>query len=149
MPHRLSDPAWLAFQNDIHVEDLGLPPWGAVVQWQNQLVLVYICPGDGTLCRKGEVMLTDVSDMPDIIRNTPATFDANQQTWWYAIPQEAMARIVEVAAETIEGTGRIIQGVSETVGTAAGSLTKPLLENLALPLIVIALVYLVMMSPKR
>ena len=148
MPKRLSDQAWLAFQNDIDLDALKLPPWGAVVQWGPQLILVYICPGSGTLCQKGEVMLTDVSDRPELIRNVPSTWDADQELWVYHITAETMARVAEVSRSTLETTGQILVGVSETVGEAAGALTRPLLENLALPLIVIALVYLFGM-PRR
>ncbi len=144
MPARLSDPAWVAFQNDIDVSKLNLPPWGGIVQWVDQLILVYVCPASGGLCQKGEVMLTDVSDMPELIKNIPGTYDANQGVWTYHILLETLQRIVEVSKATLETTGKIIQVTSDTIGEAAGGLTRPLLENLALPLIVIGLIFLFM-----
>ena len=75
MPRRLSNPEWLQFQNDVNVEALNLAPWGGVVQWGQQFILVFICQRNGELCRAGEVMLSDVSDMPELIRNVPNTYD--------------------------------------------------------------------------
>lgn len=146
MPYRLSDPAWLAFQNDINVSALSLPPWGGVVQWGNQFVLVYICPADGSLCRKGEVMLTDVSDRSDLIKNIPRTYDAGAGVWVYHLPAAFMATLVSEAKTVLETTNTIVQTVAEAAGEAAGGLTQPLLSNLTVPLIglglLLALVYL-------
>jgi len=149
MPRRLSNPEWVAFQNNVDLSALALPPWGAVIQWGSQFVLVYICPSDGGLCRKGEAMLTDVSDRADLIRNIPGTYDTAQELWVYHVPQETMARLLAVAQNTLEATGKVIATVAETAGGAAGALTKPLLENLALPLIVVAVAFLFLESPRR
>lgn len=141
MPRRLSDPEWIAFQNTVNIEALRLPQWGAVVQWGSMFVLAYVCPSDGYLCRKGEVMLSDISDRADLVRNIPGTYDASQHLWIYYLPQETLARVYEVAESTLQTTGHVLTSVSETVGEAAGGLTAPLLENLALPLIVIGLIF--------
>jgi len=142
MPRRLSDPEWVAFQNTINIEALKLPPWGAVVQWGSMFVLVYVCPGSGSMCQQGEVMLSDISDRADLVRNISGTYDAAQRVWIYYVPQETIARLYEVAQGTLETTGHVLTSVSQTVGQAAGELTGPLLGNLALPLIVVAIVFL-------
>jgi hypothetical protein len=49
----------------------------------------------------------------------------------------------------LQATGTIIQTVAETAGAAAGGLTKPLLENLALPLVVVAVLYLASQGGRR
>jgi hypothetical protein len=148
MPRRLSDPEWLAFQNDIDANELNLPPWGAVLGWNGLYVLAYICPGSGSLCQKGELMLTDITDRADLIRSIPSTYDVLQRVWIYHVPYELMTGLVQGAKDTLEGTGQFITKVAETTGEAAGALTGPLLGNLALPLIVVALVYLFGM-PRR
>lgn len=142
MPKPLSDPAWLAFQTQIDLEALALPPWGAVIHWGQSLILVYICPGSGTLCQKGEVLLTDITDLPQIVGSIPGTYDTSQGLWWYRVPQELMQTIAHDAADVLEATGKVIQVTSQTVGDAAGALTAPLLQNLALPLIVVGLAFL-------
>lgn len=144
MPRRLSDPEWLQFLSDVDVTALGLPPWGGVVEWNGQLVLVFICQGAGTVCQKGEVMLTDVSDRPDLLLNLPRTYDTASGLWIYQLPQETMARLYEVGRTTLEATGKIVQTVAEQTGQAAGALTGPLLQQLAVPLALVAVLYLVM-----
>jgi len=142
MPRRLSDPEWLQFQHDVDVESLPLAPWGAVIQWGQQFILVYVCQRDGFLCRAGEVMLSDISDRPDLIKNVSGTYDYKEGIWLYHLPEELMNLTVEVAKDSLVATGKIIKEVAETAGGAAGALTGPLLENLAIPLIVLAIIYL-------
>ncbi len=149
MPRRLSNPEWLAFQNSVDLNALQLPPWGAVVLWGSQYILVYICPESGSLCMQGEAMLSDITDRADLIKNLPSTFDASQSVWIYHIVPETMTRIVEVSKTTLETTGQIVQTVAQTAGEVAGELTGPLLENLALPLVVVAIVFLMLYGPKR
>jgi hypothetical protein len=148
MPFRLSDPAWLAFQNNIDVSKLNLPPWGGVVQWGSQFILVYICPQDGTICRKGEVMLTDVSDRQELLTNVPRGYDSTAGVWVYQLPAQLMATIYNDSKTVLEATGQIIQKVAETAGQAAGGLTKPLLENLTIPLVIVGVVVAAMYLPK-
>jgi hypothetical protein len=165
MPRRLSDPEWLAFQNDVNLTALDLPPWGAVIEWRGNYILAFVCPfkplaivggelievatlDPRAMCQPGEVMLTDVSDQQQLFRNIPGTWDQSQERWVYHVPEQTIKRLVEVAKDTIQGTGLTIDWIADTVGSAAGSLTRPLLENLTFPLIVIALVYLFGL-PKR
>jgi hypothetical protein len=148
MPYRLSDPAWLAFQNDININSLNLPPWGGVVQWANSYILVYICQTDGTLCRKGEVMLSDVTDRQELLANVPRSYDATAGVWIYQVPAAFMATLYDEAKPVIEGTGIVIQKVSEAVGSAAGAIAKPLVEDLTIP-IALAAVALVVVYTRR
>lgn len=149
MPRRLSNPEYVQFLNTVDLNALDLPPWGAVIQWMDQYILVYICQASGGLCQRGEAMLTDVSDRADLIRNIPGTYDTSQSVWVYQLPQEGMTRLLEVASSSLQATGTIIQKVAEATGAAAGALTKPLLENLALPLIVLGIAFLIMEAPRR
>lgn len=147
MPRRLSDVEWSMFLNEVNLPE-DIPPWGAVVQWQNMFISVYICQADGTLCRKGEVMLADVTDQAPVLQNITRRFDPNSLTWWYYMPGELMATIVGRAKQVIEGTGIVIQKVAEATGAAAGAITKPILENVSLPLIVLGVVILFMYLPR-
>lgn len=163
MPRRLSDPEWLQFQNDVNVEGLNLPPWGGVVEWGNQLILVFVCPPDGPLCnyfgincrprggmcQPGEVMLTDVSDHRELLTNVPRYYDVNSGNWVYHFPEELMKRFLEVSQDTLATTGKIIQEIARQAGEAAGGLTKPLVENLTPVLIAIGVVFLLFQFPRR
>lgn len=148
MPTRVNDATWIAFQKDIDVSRLNLPPWGGVVQWADRFYLVYICQNDGTLCRKGEVMLSDVTDRADLIKNIPRAYDPNSGLWVYQFPAAFVATLAEQSKAVLETTGQIIKTVAETAGGAAGALTKPLLDNLSLPLIVIGVVLALVYIPK-
>lgn len=149
MPHRLSDPAWIAFQNEVDLNALALPPSGGVVRWNDRLILVYICPGSGFLCQRGEVMLSDVTDRADLLRTIPGTYDTHQETWVYHLPQELLNTFVQDSKTVLEATGQVLETVSETVGTAAGALTAPLLANL-MPVLMAAAVALVFLySPRK
>lgn len=149
MPRRLSDPEWVAFQNQVNVQALDLPPWGAVIGWGDQFILVFICQASGTLCRAGEVMLTDISDRQDLIKNIPKTYDANQEVWVYHVAPELMGHLYDDAKSVLVATGQIIQSVAEAAGQAAGAATGPLLENLTLPLLVAGVVLLYLYGPRR
>jgi len=149
MPRRLSDQEWIGFQNSVDIDALNLPPWGAVVQWGQQLILVYVCPGSGTLCQQGEVMLSDVTDRQELFRNVPKTYDSLQEVWLYHVTAETIARTAEVAKATLETTGKVLKEAAKIIGETAGGLAKPLLEDLYLPLIVIALIYLFGMPSRR
>jgi hypothetical protein len=149
MPYRLSNPAWLAFQTDIDVSRLNLPPWGGVVQWGSEFILVYICPQDGTLCKRAEVMVTDVTDRAELLKNIPRNYDPATSTWIYHLPAELMSTLFNDSKTVLEATGQIIQKIAETAGQAAGGLTKPLLENLSLPLVALGIVALMIYAPPR
>lgn len=149
MPRRLSNPEWVQFQEDINLNTLGLPPWGAVVQWGSQYILVFICQGTGFLCQQGEAMLTDVSDRADLLHNVPNTYDYTQGVWIYHVPQEGIARFYEVAKSTLQATGKVIDTIAEEAGKAAGAATGPLLGNLTIPLIALAVIAVIAYTPKR
>ncbi len=149
MPRRLSDPEYVQFLNSVDLNALNLAPWGGVVQWGEQYILVYVCPSSGSLCQKGEAMLTDVSDREDLIRNTPSTYDTQQNVWYYHLSEEGIAQLAAVTGAAVRGTGMIIQTVAEQAGQAAGALTQPILGNLTPVLIVLGLFLAMMYLPSR
>lgn len=144
MSRRLSTPEWLEFQNAVDVDALDLPPWGGVAHWGEQLILIYICPGTGTLCHTGEVMLTDVTDHAELLRNIPRTYDATQGLWYYHLPSELMGRFLEVAHDTLTATGKIVQTAVNLVEGTAEGLTS-VAKNLT-PILLAALVALVFLN---
>jgi hypothetical protein len=139
---RLSDPAWLKFQNDVDVNSLNLPPWGGVVAWEDSLILVFVCQADGTMCRKGEVMLTDISDRAHLLTNVPRQYDVLSQMWWYNVPSELMNSLLS-PSDVLEATGKILTRTAEIVGETAAAAVKPALDTLTLPLIVIGALALI------
>lgn len=149
MPRRLSNPEYITFLNTVNLDALGLPPWGGVIEWGEQFILVYVCQASGSLCQQGEAMLTDVSDRADLIRNIPRTYDANQGVWYYQLPQEAIQQLATVAGATIRGTGKIIQAIAREAGEAAGALTQPLIGNLTPVLVALGLLLAMMYLPSR
>jgi hypothetical protein len=149
MPRRLSNPEWVEFQNEVNIPALDLPPWGAVVGWGSQYILVFICQGSGSLCQKGEVMLSDISDREDLIKNVPHTYDANQSVWIYHVAPELMGHLYDDAKSVLQATGQIIQTVAQQAGQAAGALTEPLLSQLTVPLLFAGVVLLWLYGPRR
>lgn len=139
MPRRLSDVEWSTFLNQVDINSLNLPPWGAVVQWQGMYILVYICPSSGVLCQKNEAMLTDVSDIASRFTSYPRTYDTFWEVFIYNVPQQAIVETYQVAKDTAIATGTLVTNVATVAGEAVGAATKPLLEGLA-PILVPALV---------
>lgn len=134
MARRLSNMEWATFLHEVDIAALKLPPWGGIVEWNSMLVLVYIGPS-------GEVFLTDLTGNQQFVANFQRNWDATSSVFWYHIPRETMAAIVEGSKGALVAT----QAIVKTVGDAAGSLTSPLLvpllKELRVP-IVIALVIL-------
>jgi len=93
-------------------------------------------------------MLSDVSDRAELLANVAREYDANAQVWWYHVPWETLATIARDATAVSDGTQLVIKKAAEIVGGAAGDLTRPLLENLTIPLIAIAVLAAVFYLPK-
>jgi hypothetical protein len=134
---RLSDIEWATFLHDVNVPALNLPPWGGVVDWGGEKILVYIGP-------TGEVFTTDISDRPDVLANIAASYDPTSQIWYYQLPEAVLQTIVGEA----ETTGQIIKSslteIAQIAGQVAASATAPLLQNLN-PILIGALVLLGLM----
>jgi len=139
MPRRLSDMEWSTFLNQVDVNSLNLPPWGGVVQWQDMYILVFICPSSGTLCSKGEAMLTDVSDISSRFTSYPRQYYSFWEVFVYNLPQQALAETYQIAKDTAIATGTIVTNVAKTAGEAAGAAVSPILQPLS-PIIITALV---------
>jgi hypothetical protein len=128
----------------------GLPSWGGIIRWHNRYVLVFP-KYDGSFA------LTDISGgVPDArvpggmipITAFVAAVPTQQSSYWetflYSLPSNFYDVAIERAKQLAEGT----EYVAGAVGTAAGALTKPLLENLTVPLIVIGVLFLFMNAKK-
>jgi hypothetical protein len=161
MPRRLSDPEWSAFLRDVKVSDLGLPPWGGIVEWAGQYILVYIGPErTQDLCAstaqdseapypitcEHEIFLTDVSDLSQSWRNQvrQAVYNEQMDVFWYELPQEIMHEIATRAAQA----GQLLVSTAEIIGQTAGAATGPLLANLTLPLVAAAVVAVIVLAKR-
>src|SRR6266478_522678 len=100
MARRLSNLEWGTFLHEVDVRSIGFPPWGGVVEWGGMQVLVYIGPA-------GEVFLTDVSGS-QFASNFVKTWDPNSQVWWYHLPRETMATIVQQSEAVLVATKTVI-----------------------------------------
>jgi hypothetical protein len=141
MARRLSNMEWATFLSEVNVPALNLPPWGGVIEWRGMQVLVYIGP-------TGEVFTTDVSDMPEITANTSRVYDAHQEVWVYRVPQEMLATAIADAKWLAEVTMATVEEAGQVIGTTAGKITGPLLENLTLPLVVVGVIGLIYLAKK-
>jgi len=141
MARRLSNMEWAAFLQDVNVLTLGLPPWGGIIEWRGMNVLVYIGPS-------GEVFTTDVTDMPDIIANTARVYDTRQSVWYYHLPEEILYTAIADAQRAAQVTASTVEELGRVVGETAGGLTRPLLENLTVPLIAVGIIGLIYLAKK-
>ena len=105
---KLSDIEWTTFLGEVNVSELGLPPWGGVIDWRGMLILVYVAPS-------GEVFTTDVSQVPALTAGIPRYYDERQQTWWYHLPEQLTQRTFEVAQEAGEVLQAGVGGVTATL----------------------------------
>lgn len=146
---RLSDPEWAAFQGDVNVSALGLPPWGGLVRWGAMDVLVFV----GVT---GEVFATDITGCPlvDTVRRY-GTYNPSAGSWWAQLPAELWSTTendVAYAYQTAPGYVRdTLIATMDAIGKAVAAALNPTLGSLA-PLLVVALVVLGVMylpKPKR
>lgn len=161
MPRRLSDHEWSAFLNNVKVGELALPPWGGIIEWGKQYILVYIGPERPLeLCEEQatdpsapypitcdrEVFLTDVTDLTQAWRNQvqQAVYDEPQDVFWYELPEQVMQEIATRAAQA----GQVLVSTASVIGAAAGGATGPLLQNLSIPLIVAGVVGLFVLAKR-
>jgi hypothetical protein len=142
MPRRLSDIEWATFLHDVNVPALNLPPWGGVVDWGGEKILVYIGP-------TGEVFTTDISDRPDLLQNIAASYDPTSQIWYYQLPQAVMQTVVEEAQATGQFVKSTITEIANIIGQAAGDVTKPIIDNLTPILIGAAVLLGLMYLPRK
>jgi hypothetical protein len=140
MPRRLSNVEWVTFLQEVNVPALGLPPWGGVVEWRGMDILVYIGPS-------GEVFTTDVTG-DQITQNVARVYDARAETWYYHLPEEVIQQAADVAIRTGQVTQSSIEEVARVVGSAAGTLTQPILSNLSLPLVVLGIVGMIYLAKR-
>jgi len=108
MPRSLSDPEFVAFDNDVDVEALDLPPWGGVVQWEGMEVLVFVGPGG--------LFLTDISDIRPLVEAVPTwEYNPYADLFVWHLPEETagviaerMQQVSSAASFTFENLGIII-----------------------------------------
>lgn len=92
MPRQLSDHEFVAFDNQINVDALDLPPWGGVVQWEGMEVLVFEAPGG--------LYLTDISDIRASIEIAPPwEYNPLEEIFVWHLPKETAGVIVERAGQ--------------------------------------------------
>jgi len=117
MSRRLSNIEFGTFLHDVDVRRLNLPPWGGIVEWYNQKILVYLRPQ--------EVFLTDVTDEPELLSNIVKQYDSSAGVWYYRIPEEFLRRSVEVAEQAGNLASQVVENIpeigawSERMGTLA------------------------------
>ena len=142
MPRRLSNIEWATFLTDIDVPALNLPPWGGIVEWGAQDILVFVGArryNDVINDYVTEIFLTDVTDMAAEWK-TEATrkLVPSQDVFVWTFLEEVGSRLMTTANQAgavisaaIDSTGKIVEGIG-TVG-----------ENLYTVAIVAAVVFIV------
>lgn len=111
----LSNPEWVAFQQDVNIDALNLPRWGGVVEWEGLDVLVFEGPGG--------LYLTDITSFrtsPDPRlqswkSNLVRTWDSASELWYYRFPETFMAVLTERAVEVSGATEETVAAIAETV----------------------------------
>lgn len=146
MSRRLSNPEYAAFLQEVDLNTMGLPQWGGIVEWGGQFVMVYHAPA-------GDWQLTDVTDgipsgagvvpIRDVVSTVPRNATSSWNVFWYSLPQN----FLDVAGERAKQIGDATVYVAQTVGTAAGAITGPLLGNLTIPLIALGIAALFLYGP--
>lgn len=151
MPYRLSNVSWATFLREVNPRALDLPPWGGIVEWMDRPILVYIGPPTERI-PQGEIFLTDISAYrADFEANFLRQYDPGQEVWFYRIPEGFMQVLAERAADVgvlLDESGNIVVKIAEKIGEAAGGLTKPLLENLTVPLVVAGVIGIVLLAKR-
>jgi hypothetical protein len=146
MARRLSDVEWASFLSQVNVPQLGLPPWGGVVEWEGMAILVYIGP-------TGEVFTTDITDNSQLLSQYQSaqykTYDPDSAVWWYYLPQQIMQTTVNDAIAAGQALQSTINYVTTVAGQAAGNVIKPIVEPLTPILIGVGLVLALMYLPRR
>jgi hypothetical protein len=147
MPRRLSNIEYATFLTEIDVQSLGFPPWGGIVQWGSQDVLVFLGTkqwNDVVQDYAQQIFLSDVTDMSGAWKAQAQQqySDASHVYWWTlgesllnGILDEAQ-RLGAVVNTAIDSTGKIVEGV----GTLGANLSSVLLIGSAV-LIVYMLTY--------
>jgi hypothetical protein len=122
MPRPLSNPEYIAFQEDIGTRymDLGLPPWGGIVRWEEANMDVLVFEGPGGL------FLTDVSDVTPGLRADLGgpVYNEAAGLWYTHFPEELLGVIfergvqlqtaTEHAAASIQDVGRAVSNVGSS-----------------------------------
>jgi len=138
MARRLSNIEWATFLSVVDVPNIqDLPPWGGVVWWNEQAILVYIAPS-------GEIYATDVTDDPQLIKNVPRYYDANQEIWYYRLSEQLVIGTIQFAQDA----GKVLKDVAVVAGETSGAILSPTLQALSIPLAAVGIVLVLMYLPK-
>jgi hypothetical protein len=104
MPRQLSDHEFVAFDNEIDVDALNLPPWGGVVKWEGLEVLVFEGPGG--------LFLTDISDIRPLVEAIPNwEYSPYADIFIWHLPEETAGVIIERMQQVSEATSFTFQNL--------------------------------------
>lgn len=122
MPRKLSDHEFVAFDNDVDVESLNLPPWGGVVQWEGMEVLVFVGPGG--------LFLTDISDVRPLVEAVPSwEYNPYADLFIWHLPRETAAVIVQRMEQVTGVTDFTFQNLGIIVALIGSLYVFTLLRN--------------------
>lgn len=135
-PRPLSDQEYVAFLNEVRPQDLPLPQWGAIVEWDGRYILVFQRPDLN-------FELTDISggvpfgdrmvSVADLLPTMDLQYTSDPGIDWWALPSSFNA---------------IVQAVATSAGAAAGGILAPTLSALTVPIIAIGIAALLIYVPR-
>jgi len=152
MARALSDLEYVTFLDDVQPDSLGLPDWGAIVQWGGEFVLAFKMPS-------GEWALSDVTGgipygstvipIQTYIANVPRTQAGPLQTFIYSLAPESMATAAQALASVQAlGSGaaqytaqQVADAFSKLIGGVSTGLGPALIPLAAIAVAVLVLMY--------
>ena len=152
MPRQLTPQEYVVFQDDTDYLHAGIPLFGSrVTLWaraNNMPVLIYRTETYG-------YVLTDLSDLGQALITELAKQSEIHGVWYYLIPstQQVISERAEdaanIAAEAGKSVAEITQAVAATAGNTLHDLLAPVVNALALPLVILGLVLAMYYLPKK
>jgi hypothetical protein len=132
-PRPLSDYEYGAFMNEVRPQDLPLPQWGAIVEWDGRYVLVFQRPDlnfDLTDISGGVPYGDRMVSIADLLPTMDLQYTSDPSIDWYALPASFNS---------------LVQSIATSVGTAAGGLLAP---TFTVPLIAVGIAALLIYMPR-
>lgn len=145
MPRLLSPQEAVLLQKDTDYLNTGIGIWQSrVVDWNGRFILIYRSETEGYIP-------TDITDLGQV-RIQALVEQSEIHGIWYYLPSSIASVISDAAEETIDaikeaggGITEIAQSTATAIGQTVANLTKPIVDTLAIPLILgvaIGLIYL-------
>ena len=131
-----------------------LPPWGAMVQWNNKMLLVYwpvVETGWIWDTYTDAPFISDLTDRPDLqqsIANMGSHYDPATQSMWYYFPQEFLNTLKSDAQAVATGLSDVLTGTGKVIGETAGNIVGGTSSSVLIPIALVA-VAIILLKTKR